>query len=166
MTEHISNSKPVKIKTIFGRYCKVNEEDLILHAKDCINERISAGESLTSSSRTRDYVKLLIGEFESEVFYAIWLNNQHQVLKHGVLFRGTIDGSAVYPREVVKEGLSCNAAAVIFAHNHPSGASQPSQADIAITRKLKAALDVIDIRMLDHVVVGTTVSSMAELGMT
>ena len=106
---------------------------------------------------------MLIGEHEREVFYAIWLNNQHQVIKHGVLFQGTVDGAAVYPREVVKEALSCNAAACILAHNHPSGESHPSQADIAITRKIKDALSMVEIRTLDHIIVGATVASMAEL---
>lgn len=158
-------NKVIKIKTIFGKNCKVSEENLLTYAKDCINERFSGGEALTSSANTREYVKLLIGEHESEVFYIIWLNNQHQVLKHGVLFKGTIDGAAVYPREVVKDGLSCNAAACILAHNHPSGISQPSQADIAITKKITQALSMINIRTLDHIVVGATVSSMAELGL-
>ena len=165
MTENQQNTKIIKIKTIFGRNCKVSEDNLLSHAKDCINERFVGGESLTTSAKTRAYIKLLIGEHEREVFYAIWLNNQHQVIKHGVLFQGTVDGAAVYPREVVKEGLSCNAAACILAHNHPSGESHPSQADIAITRKIKDALSVVEIRTLDHIVVGATVASMAELGL-
>ncbi|GJM05779.1 MAG: DNA repair protein RadC [marine bacterium B5-7] len=165
MTEIHENTKIIKIRTIFGRNCKVSEDRLLSYAKDCINNRFLGGESLTSSAKTRAYLKLLIGEHEREMFYVIWLNNQHQVVKHGVLFQGTIDGAAVYPREIVKEGLACNAAACILAHNHPSGESHPSQADIAITRKIKEALSVIDIRTLDHIVVGKNLSSMAELGL-
>lgn len=165
MTKFESNPKAIKIRTIFGRHCKVSEEIILARAKDCIDQKFSAGEALTSSSKTRSYLKLLIGDFEREVFYVLWLNNQHQVIEHGILFQGTIDGSAVYPREVVKAGLSCNAAACIFAHNHPSGVSEPSQADKAITKRLQDALSMVDIRTLDHVVVGHTVASMAELGL-
>jgi len=93
---------------------------------------------------------------------ALWLDSQHQVLK---LFRGTVDGASVYPREVIKEGLACNAAAVIFAHNHPSGVTEPSQADVQITKRLQEALALVDIRLLDHLVVGSNVTSMAERGL-
>ena len=155
----------IRIKTIFGKHCKVSEESILSSAKDCIESRFAAGEVLTSSSKTREYLKVLIGEFEREVFYVLWLNNQHQVIEHGVLFQGTLDGSAVYPREVVKAGLSCNAAACIFAHNHPSGMNEPSQADKAITKRLQDALAIVDIRTLDHMIVGKSVASMAELGL-
>ena len=107
----------------------------------------------------------MLGSYEHEVFYALWLDSKHQVLKAQELFRGTVDGASVYPREVIKEGLSCNAAAVIFAHNHPSGVTEPSQADIQITKRLKEALALVDIRLLDHLVVGADVTSMAERGL-
>lgn len=165
MSEEVSQAGVVRIKDVFGRHCKVQEEALIEYAKQCIDARFRRGESLTSSAVTREYLKLLIGEYEREVFYVVWLDNQHYVLKHGILFQGTIDGSMVHPREVVKDALSCNAAAGIFAHNHPSGSSEPSQADISITRRLKNALALIDIRTLDHMVVGETVTSLAERGL-
>jgi DNA repair protein RadC len=82
------------------------------------------------------------------------LDNRHRVLRFDELFRGTIDGTAVYPREVVKEALAINAAAVILAHNHPSGVAEPSQADERITRRLKSALELVDIRLLDHLIIG------------
>ena len=96
---------------------------------------------------------------------ALWLDSQHQVLKSQELFRGTLDGASVYPREVIKEGLACNAAAIIFAHNHPSGVTEPSQADVQITKRLQEALQLVDIRLLDHLVVGSSVTSMAEQGL-
>jgi DNA repair protein RadC len=120
---------------------------------------------MTSPKKSADYLQVLLGSYEHEVFYAIWLDSQHQVLNAQELFRGTVDGASVYPREVVKEGLACNAAAVIFAHNHPSGVTEPSQADIRITERLKEALQLVDIRLLDHIVVGTDVTSMAERGL-
>ncbi|WP_375142670.1 JAB domain-containing protein [Methylomonas koyamae] len=99
------------------------------------------------------------------MFLGVFLDNQHKVIACEELFRGTIDGASVYPREVVKTALQHNAAALIFAHNHPSGISQPSQADRVITEKLKSALALIDIRVLDHFVVGEAVYSFAEHGL-
>jgi DNA repair protein RadC len=155
----------VKIKDAAGRYRSVDQDRLILQAKACIEERFKAGIALTTNAASEEYLKVLIGDYEREVFYVVWLNNQHEVIKHGILFEGTIDGSMVHPREVLKDALSCNAAAGIFAHNHPSGHPEPSQADISITRRLKNALALIDIRVLDHIVVGSTVTSLASRGL-
>ena len=102
---------------------------------------------------------------EHERFCAIWLDNRHRVIRFDELSRGTIDGASVYPREVVKAALSVNAAACIFAHNHPSGISEPSQADERITRRLRDALALVDIRVLDHIVIGQTSVSFAERGL-
>jgi DNA repair protein RadC len=93
------------------------------------------------------------------------LDNRHRLIEYVELFRGTIDGAAVHPREVVKEALARNAAALVCAHAHPSGVSTPSQADEMITQRLKSALALVDIRLLDHIVVGETISSFAELGL-
>ena len=121
---------------------------------------------LTSSRATRDFLRLRLGHRDRESFSCVYLSTQHHVLEVEELFLGTIDGAAVYPREVVKRCLFFEAAAVIFAHNHPSGSAEPSQADIAITRKLQAALTAIDIRVLDHLVVtGSRVASFAERGL-
>lgn len=109
---------------------------------------------ITSPTLTKDYLMTHIGTLEHEVFTCIYLNNQNQVVATEELFRGTIDGSAVYPREVVKQCLKHNASAIIFAHNHPSGIADPSHADRAITERLKKALELIDVRVLDHLVVG------------
>jgi DNA repair protein RadC len=101
-----------------------------------------------------------------ELFCCLYLDNRHRVLQFNEMFRGTIDGTSVYPREVVKEALQVNAAAVILAHNHPSGVAEPSQADERITQRLKAALELVDIRLLDHLIVGDgTTTSLASRGM-
>ena len=129
-------------------------------------EGLQSRDILTSSAATRDYLRARFKSCESEVFSCLFLNNQHHVMEFEELFRGTIDGAAVYPREVVKRALYHNAAAVIFAHNHPSGIAEPSQADIAITRKLKTAMQTIEIRVLDHLVIGAgEVVSFAERGL-
>ena len=129
-------------------------------------EQLQASDILSSSSSTRSYLKAKFRSYKYEVFSCIFLNNQHHVVKLEELFTGTIDGAAVYPREVVKRCLYHNAAAVIFAHNHPSGVAEPSQADISITHKLKSALSTIDVRVLDHFVIGyPDVVSFAERGL-
>lgn len=126
-------------------------------------EQIRDRDILSCSSATRNYLRARFRHHQSEVFCCLFLNNQHHVVKMEELFHGTIDGAAVYPREVVKRCLYHNAAAVIFAHNHPSGVAEPSQADIAITRKLKSALQTIEVRVLDHLVIGEAeVISLAE----
>lgn len=129
-------------------------------------EGLKSRDILTSSAATRDYLRARFKNCESEVFSWLFLNNQHHVMELEELFRGTIDGAAVYPREVVKRALYHNAAAVIFAHNHPSGIAEPSAADIAITRKLKTAMQTIEVRVLDHLVIGAgEVISFAERGL-
>ena len=102
--------------------------------------------------------------FDREYFSIMFLDNKHKILKCDDMFSGTIDGASIYPREVVKAALKCNAAAVIFAHNHPSGDPTPSKADDAITFKLRDALKLVDIRVLDHIIVGETIYSYAEMG--
>lgn len=115
---------------------------------------------------SKSYLRLRLAEKEHEVFAAMYLNNQHCLIEYVELFRGTIDGASVHPREVAKEGLYRNAAAVILAHNHPSGVAEPSRADMRITERLKSALETLDIRVLDHIVVGSdSTTSFAEMGL-
>jgi DNA repair protein RadC len=129
-------------------------------------ETLQAKDILASSASTRTYLRARFRSYKHEVFSCIFLNNQHHVVKLEEMFSGTIDGAAVYPREVVKRCLYHNAAAVIFVHNHPSGIAEPSQADISITSKLKSALGTIDVRVLDHFVIGyPEVVSFAERGL-
>ena len=101
----------------------------------------------------------------AEVFACLFLDNRHRVIAYEELFRGTIDGASVHPREVVKRALHFNTAAVILAHNHPSGIAEPSQADERITQRLKDALALVDIRLLDHMIIGDDVVSFAERGL-
>lgn len=123
-------------------------------ARRHFEEILQRGDALTSPDITRAYLSAQLRGYSYEVFACLFLDNQHRVLRFEELFRGTIDGASVYPREVAKRALSHNAAAVIFAHNHPSGINEPSQADRQITDKLKQALALFDIRVLDHFVVG------------
>lgn len=113
------------------------------------------GLKIRTPADTEAYLKSQIGHLEHEAFCVVYLDNQHRVIHFDQLFRGTIDGTAVYPREIVKEALRHNAAAVILAHNHPSGTAEPSQADERITKRLQAALEMIDVRVLDHIIIGT-----------
>jgi len=124
------------------------------------------GGVLNSPQSTRDYLKSRLRGRAHEVFACLFLDNRHRVICFEELFTGTIDGASVYPREVVKRALHHNAAAAIFAHNHPSGVAEPSGADQAITRRLQQALALVDIRVLDHIVIGEGASvSFAERGL-
>ena len=135
-------------------------------AKRHFEEILKKGDALTSPDTTRAYLSVQLRGYSYEVFACLFLDNQHRVLKFEELFRGTIDGASVYPREVAKKALLHNAAAVILAHNHPSGISEPSHADRQITDKLKQALSLFDIRVLDHFIVGDgTPYSFAEHGL-
>jgi len=115
---------------------------------------LPAGTPIRSPADTELFLRARLRDLPHELFCCLFLDNRHRVLRFSELFRGTIDGTSVYPREVVKEALSVNAAAVILAHNHPSGVAEPSQADERITRRLKSALELVDIRLLDHLVIG------------
>ena len=122
-------------------------------------------DALTSPQLTQRYLMSKLRDRQSEAFVALFLDSQHRVIEYVELAHGTIDGAAVYPREVVKMALSKNAAAVIFAHNHPSGIAEASQADKAITERLVKALSLLDIRVLDHIIVGDgEFTSFAEKG--
>jgi DNA repair protein RadC len=123
-------------------------------ARRHLQEEMRRSDALTSPDLTRRFLTSTLRAYPYEVFACLLLDNQHRVIRFEELFRGTIDGASVYPREVVKIALAHNAAAVIFAHNHPSGVAEPSEADKHITMRLKQALGLIDIRVLDHFIVG------------
>lgn len=128
-------------------------------------ETLTRGDALTSPTHTKLYLSSVLRDRQREAFYILFLDNQNRVIKDEVMFEGTIDAASVYPREVVKRALFHNAAALILAHNHPSGVAEPSQADRRITRRLTDALALVDIRVLDHFVVGDgEVVSFAERG--
>ena len=128
--------------------------------------RHQPGETLDSPDNTRKCIRLLLSEVKTEVFGAIFLDNKHRVICHENIFFGTVDSASVYPRVVVQQAMEHNAVAVIFYHNHPSGNPEPSQSDQAITKRLKDSLALIDVRVLDHIVVGSEGDiSFAERGL-
>jgi DNA repair protein RadC len=129
-------------------------------------EALRTGPALEAPQATRSFLVAQLRDRPHEVFCCLHLDNRHRLIAFDELFRGTIDGASVHPREVVKQALARNAAAVIFAHNHPSGIAEPSQADELITTRLREALGLVDIRVLDHLVVGDNrCVSFAERGL-
>jgi DNA repair protein RadC len=151
------------------RRADLSEEEraLIAQAIRCLEARYHVGQdALTSPEATRDYLRLRLAGVPYEVFAVLLLDNRHRVIRYEELFRGTIDGASVHPREVVRKVMETNAAAVILAHNHPSGVAEPSQADLRITQRLKESLALIEVRVLDHFIVGEGGgTSLAERGL-
>jgi DNA repair protein RadC len=135
-------------------------------ARRALTATLVGGSALNSPQAVRDWLRLKIGHLPHEVFHALWLDAQHQLIANEELFRGTLTQTSVYPREVVKRALAHNAAAVILAHNHPSGSSIPSAADLALTESLKQALAMVDVKLLDHFIVTAAEKpvSLAESG--
>lgn len=145
---------------------RCNEALILQQAQTIIENRYIRGQQLLSVLEVRDYLMLRLAPLEHEVFGCLLLDNQQHILAYQELFRGTINSVNVYPREVVKLSLQHNAAALILVHNHPSGEPEPSQADLAITERLVSALELVDVRVLDHfIVAGTQTVSMAERGL-
>jgi DNA repair protein RadC len=135
-------------------------------ARRSLQEKMKETAALTSPGEVRDYLRLALSRREEEAFVCIWLDAQHKVIEIREAFKGTLTQTSVYPREIVKAALARNAAAVIFAHNHPSGVAQPSQADELLTRNLKEALALVDVKVLDHfIVAGNQAISFAERGL-
>ncbi|MDH4323753.1 MAG: DNA repair protein RadC [Betaproteobacteria bacterium] len=135
-------------------------------ARRALREELRAGSALTTPGAVRDYLRLALGGRAHEVFVCLFMDAQHRVIGAEELFRGTLTQTSVYPREVVKSALAANAATVIFAHNHPSGVAQPSQADELLTRQLREALALVDVRVLDHfIIAGNQALSFAERGL-
>lgn len=133
----------------------ITENEIIRSAKVLLKKRLTNNNAcFTDPSIVKDYLMMEYSAKEHECFVVLFLNNQHKLIKAVEMFAGTIDGASVYPREVVKVALQCNAAAVILSHNHPSRITEPSQADKSITTKVKDALSLIDIRTLDHIIIG------------
>ena len=135
-------------------------------ARRALQETLAANTALTSPGAVRDYLRLKLAGRKEEAFICIWLDAQHRAVDFEVAFTGTLAQTSVYPREIVKKALAHNAAAVIFAHNHPSGVAQPSQADELLTRNLKEALALVDVKVLDHfIIAGNQAISFAERGL-
>ena len=144
----------------------ISEDEVLYWADKIVRQRFIRSNYLTSPDATREFLKITLALEHREHFLIIFLDNQNGVLGYSTLFHGTIDGAAVYPREIVKAVLDQNAAAVILAHNHPSGSTEPSQADIKITERIVKALETIEVRVLDHLITGGTMTiSFAEKGL-
>lgn len=151
----------------YGTNSTASDDEVIAKALSIIKRRLTKpGEVMSSPLLIKNYLIIELAELEHEVFVAIFLDAQHRVLEYREMFRGTLTQTSVYPREVVKEALRINAGAVIFAHNHPSGVAEPSRADEALTKTLKDALALVEVKVLDHIIVGgTTAVSFAERGL-
>lgn len=169
----VSKSSPAKVNTKnrlaalkIATLNDIEKQSLIELALAVLQDLHRPGLELPSPNSTRDYLRVLLADRKAEVFGCMYLDNRHRVIETAELFQGTIDGAAVYPRVVVQQALTLNAAAVMFFHNHPSGVAEPSNADEAITRRLKDALALVDIRVLDHFIVTAGESlSFAERGL-
>lgn len=149
-----------------GRHLPATADQILEAARHVIDQKTPRGTLFSSPELVKDYLRTKLASYEHEVFAALFLDSQHRLIEYVELFRGTINEASVYPREVVKETLRFNAAAVIFSHNHPSGSPEPSQADKLLTRRLKEGLALVDVRTLDHIVVGgKTTTSFSERGL-
>ncbi len=148
-----------------GRYRSATEDEIIETALSIINTRFAKGTKISKPQDAHDFLKLELAHVPHELFAVMWLDNRHRIIAFETLFRGTIDSASVYPREVVKAALEHNAAAAILCHNHPSGSAEPSQADRQITEKVKQALNLIEVKTLDHVIVAEHTYSFAEHGL-
>jgi len=149
-----------------GEFVPADGTEIVQAAKAYLNRRVKRSNPLTSPQTARDYLAVTLGARDSESFCVLLLDSRSRVIDFVELFQGTIDGASVYPREVVKLALTRAAASVILVHNHPSGVAEPSRADEMITTRLKDALNLVDIRTVDHLIVaGGAVASMAEKGL-
>ncbi len=144
----------------------MEKKSLVTLALTLLADQHRPGEVLDSPMKTRNYLRIRLAEYKNEVFGCLFLDNRHRIIEVTELFQGTIDGASVHPRVVVQKAMACNAAALVFFHNHPSGVAEPSNADKSITRRLKDALALVDVRVIDHFVVTAGEStSFAESGL-
>ena len=146
-----------KIDETSGTYTvsePITECDILMMARQLAQNRLAKGCIIERPAAAFTYLQALMGSYENEVFGSVFLDTQHRIICFEELFRGSINAANIYPREVVKKALSVNAAAVIFVHNHPSGDPEPSEADKKITVQLRDALNLVDVSVLDHIVVG------------
>jgi DNA repair protein RadC len=162
----MSHTTPLFTLSEAGEPRPATAEEIIASAREHLSRRVRRGSALSSPQATRDFLTLKLGDREFESFCCLFLDNRHRLIEFVELFRGTLDSASVHPREVVKEALRRNAAAVVFAHPHPSGVAEVSAADELITRKLTEALQTVGIRVLDHLIVaGGDAVSFAEAGL-
>ena len=142
------------------RYLPASADDILEAARQVIDRKMRRGAEFTSPAAVKEYLRTKLASFEHEVFVVLFMDTRHRLIEYREMFHGTIDGASVYPREVVKEALRLNAAAVVVSHNHPSGA------DKVLTQRLREALALVDVRTLDHIIVaGGSTISFAERGL-
>ena len=160
------SSSPMFLKNSHGQYQVAPPDSVVGEAKRLLDLRVHKTVEMSSCHVVKDFLAIRLGHLEYEVFVVLFLDSQHRLIECQEMFRGTLNQTSVYPREVARVALALNAGAVILAHNHPSGATEPSRADEYLTATLKTALQLIDVRVLDHMVVGGgSVMSFAERGL-
>jgi DNA repair protein RadC len=147
-----------------GSYLPAPKETIFTEARRISGYQLRRGVSIKTSDGAKAALQYKLGRYQCEMFGCLFLDSSHRILEFVEMFRGSVNCATVHPREVVKEALRLNAAAVILAHNHPSGSGEPSRQDIELTTKLKDILQVIDVRVLDHLVLGDAVTSLADSG--
>ena len=162
----LSLDTPLMVRDGRGRYRPADADQILEAARQVIEQKMQRGAEFTSPVVVKDYLRAKLAGFEHEVFAVLFLDTRHRLIDYVEMFRGTIDAAEVHPREVVKQALRLNAAAVIVSHNHPSGNPEPSAADKAMTAQLRQGLALVDVRTLDHVIVaGSRTTSFAERGL-
>ena len=159
-------SSQLYVRSRLRRYRVANAEEIVEAARLVAGQRMKRGASFRDPKASSAFFQAKLAGLEREIFAAVMLDTRHRMIEYVELFQGTIDGAEVHPREVVRRALRSNAAAMIVAHNHPSGSTEPSAADRAVTVRLKQALALVDVRLLDHIVVGgATTTSLASMGL-
>lgn len=148
-----------------GQAKYVQMQAVVEMSRRYLQEKIQRGNAMNNVEDVKNYLQSRLQHYPFEVFACLFLDNKHRVIEYEELFRGTIDAASVHPREVLRRVLQHNAAAIVLAHNHPSGVAEPSQSDSQITRKLQEALGLIDVRVLDHFIIGDEIVSFAERGL-
>ena len=160
------DSSVLLVQDVAGTYRPAQADEVLQAAQRLLLARVRHADILSSPQVVRDFLRVRLSGLEHEMFAVVHLDAQNRVIEYVEMFRGTVSQTSVYPREVVKETLARNSAAVVLVHNHPSGTVQPSRADEALTQTLKAALALVDVRVLDHLIVaGPDILSFAEKGL-
>ena len=161
-----STSSVLLVRDVAGDYRQVDADQVLQAAQQVLLGRVRGSDVLASPQAVRDFLRVKLGTLEYEVFAVVHLDTQNRVIEYVEMFRGTVSQTSVYPREVVRESMMRNSAALLLVHNHPSGSTQPSRADEMLTQTLKTALALVDVRVLDHLIVaGNDILSMAERGL-
>jgi DNA repair protein RadC len=166
VTFHFSQPTVLLVRDVAGDYRQIGADQVLQAAQQVLLERVRGSDVLSSPQVVRDYLRMRLSGLEHEIFAVVHLDSQNRVIDYVEMFRGSVSQTSVYPREVVRECILRNSAGLLLVHNHPSGSAQPSRADEVLTQTLKAALSLIDVRVLDHLIVaGSDTLSMAERGL-